>query len=118
MRWLRAVASPVPSEATTRQPAERGAAPSVPSTPYFALSVRGHLADADGVQFPGPAPCDGHRRGLPWMRGVEPAIPYFELSLPGRVHVGWEPSIPCSADFEPGTDRYQPAFGLPVLTAS
>jgi hypothetical protein len=95
MRRLGAVASAVARKGAKRRAECDGAASST-SVPYFALSVRGHLADSARAPL---ADRDAHEEspGAHEVRlAADRAVPYFELSLPGSVRVFWTCTRPYS----------------------
>jgi hypothetical protein len=95
MRRLGAVASAVPGKGAKRR-AEHDRSSSGTSEPYFALSVRGHLADSARAPL---ADRESHEEGegeQDVLLAADRAVPYFELSLPGSVRVPWTCTRPYS----------------------
>lgn len=84
---LRAVASSVFRDTRVSRD-EDGVASSRPSTPYFELSVKGHLTSAASVRFGGHLTLAIDERELGAAPEVGPAIPYYDLSVPGSVRCG------------------------------
>src|SRR5688572_25079125 len=86
MSRLRPVATALPGGGAIRY-AKHGRPASGTSVPYFEFSVKGHLTDSARGHPTGRVAHEEPRHDYDMLLGADPAVPYFELSLPGSVRV-------------------------------